>query len=628
MFNLKDLPIKKKLIILNLIIVFIVLFLCGGLYLYREARILRKSISTKLHTISHIIGYNSIPSLNFYDNNSAQEVLNSLKNEPCIVRAWIITPANKMFASYKKESLSEEVPVFELQEKEFEERDSIYSIHPIEQEGEIIGWIALEYDLSQHKRILLNTFIFSILIFIFGLFLTLGISLLTHKTLSSPILKLVDAIKRVSTSRDFTIKVQENRKDEFGILFNGFNEMLNQIHMGNLERDKVEEALRESEAKYRTLVESAKDGIVIIKGGRFVYVNPAIVEMAQASKEELIGSFFLKWVSEKEREKLKNYYESRMNGIDVPSMYETIFLTKKGEPIYAEVNAAIIPYEGDFADLVIIRNINERKKAEEEIKKLNEELEERVRIRTKELQEANARLIELDRLKSMFLASMSHELRTPLNSIIGFTGLILMGMAGEINEEQRKQLIMVQNSANHLLSLINDILDISKIESEKIELNIEKFELKEVIDEIISSMQVSANKKGLILERDLNEGLNLESDRRRVKQIIMNLLSNAIKFTEEGKVTIRARKLQNELSVQVSDTGIGIREEEIKNLFQPFQQLDMSATKKYEGTGLGLYLCKKLTALLKGKIEVSSQYGKGSTFTLLLPISYKEAKIG
>lgn len=620
----KDLPIRSKLIILNLFIVSLVLLIIGGLYLYREKNILRNSISTKLHTISHIIGYNSIPSLNFYDRSSAMEVLHSLKNEPYVIRAWIFTPSNKIFASYQKENVSEELPNFKLQNLEYEERDSLYHIHSIEQDNEIVGWVVLEYDLKQYKKIISSTFIFSISIFMVGLFATLAISILTQKTLSGPIIKLVDAIKRVSLSKDLTIRVPEDRKDEFGILFNGFNEMLNQIHVGNQERDRALKALKESETKYRTLVESAKDGIIIIKGGRFVYANPAIEEIAGISRDKLIGQFFLKWVDVKEREKIKKYYEDRMNGITVPSMYETVFVNNKGEPIYAEVNAALIPYEGDKADLVIIRNINERKKAEEEIKKLNEELEERVKQRTKELEEANKRLIELDRLKSMFLASMSHELRTPLNSIIGFTGLILMGMAGEINEEQRKQLTMVQNSANHLLSLINDILDISKIESDRIELSIENFDLRDCIEEVVSSIEPAASRKGLVIEKEFNGNLMIESDKRRVKQVLMNLISNAVKFTEKGRVSVKALRLRDEICIEVSDTGIGIKEEELKYLFQPFQQLDMSATKKYEGTGLGLYLSKKLTALLKGSIGVSSRYGEGSTFKFILPVKIGE----
>lgn len=624
MFKFKNLPIKNKLIILNLFIVFVILFLGTLFFFFYEMNILKKTISTKLDTISQIIGYNCTSPLNFHDNNSAKEVLDSLKTEPDIVRAWIITPSKKVFADYKKENYSGDFPVFKLENSEIKEKKYLYHIRSIIQDEEIIGWVILQYDLKYYRKILLSTLSVAIIVFICGMFLSLGIAFLTHKTLSNPILQLVGAIKNVSEKNDYTIRVTEDRKDEFGILFKGFNEMLNKIHQSSLERDRVEMALRESETKYRTLVESAKDGIVIIKDGRFSYVNPAVVEMAGAKKEELIGSFFLKWVDKEEVEKIKKFYESRMNGKEVPSMYETVFVSKSGEKIYSEVNAAIIPYEGGKADLVIIRNINERKKADEEIRKLNEELEKRVEERTRELAEANARLIELDRLKSMFLASMSHELRTPLNSIIGFTGLILMGMAGEINEEQRKQLTMVYNSANHLLNLINDILDISKIESNKVEISIEKIDLSDIIKEVLSIIKPMASKKEISLETNFEDNLIIESDRRRVKQILMNLVGNAVKFTEKGSVSIEAFKVNNEISVKVRDTGIGIKKEEMNKLFQPFQQLDMSSTKQYEGTGLGLYLCKKLTTLLKGTIKAESEFGKGSTFTINFPIKFKE----
>ncbi len=241
-----------------------------------------------------------------------------------------------------------------------------------------------------------------------------------------------------------------------------------------------------------------------------------------------------------------------------------------------------------------------------------------------QLEQANIHLQEVDRLKSVFLASMSHELRTPLNSIIGFTGIILQGMSGEVTEEQRKQLTMVKNSASHLLSLINDILDISKVEAEKAELSLEEFSLDGMMREVVEPLSSVASEKGLELVTDVPEGVTLFSDKRRVKQVLMNLVSNAVKFTDQGSVKITARVPEDDnLEIRVIDTGIGIKEEDMEKLFQPFQQIDVSLTKKHEGTGLGLYLSKKLAGLLGSNISAKSEYGRGSEFTFTIPLKYE-----
>lgn len=270
----------------------------------------------------------------------------------------------------------------------------------------------------------------------------------------------------------------------------------------------------------------------------------------------------------------------------------------------------------------------------EEVQRYARELEQRVTARTAELEEktreleqANIRLAQADRHKTVFLASMSHELRTPLNSIIGFTGILLMGMSGELSEEQKTQLTLVKNSADHLLSLINDILDISKIEAGKVELSPKEFLLDEVVKEVEQSFSYQVTEKGLGLVIDMPERITLLSDRRRVKQILINLVSNAVKFTHQGGVTITGRILPGErLEISVADTGIGIKPEILDKLFSPFQQIDTSLTRQYEGTGLGLYLCKTLLTLLQGDISVRSEYGKGSVFTAVLPLKYKEKK--
>ncbi|MGC4064025.1 MAG: ATP-binding protein [Polyangiaceae bacterium] len=218
------------------------------------------------------------------------------------------------------------------------------------------------------------------------------------------------------------------------------------------------------------------------------------------------------------------------------------------------------------------------------------------------------------------MRTMSHELRTPLNSIIGFTGILLQGLAGGLNAEQKKQLGMVQSSAQHLLALITDVLDISKIEAEKLTLSSEDFDLLPSLVSVIDSVRPSASRKGLDLDVQLPSGpLVVRGDRRRVEQVLLNLLSNAIKFTERGEVRVLARRDGERLTVTVGDTGIGIAATDLPNLFQPFHQVDTGLSRRHEGTGLGLSICKRLLELMKGSIAVASEPGVGSAFTFTLP---------
>lgn len=250
----------------------------------------------------------------------------------------------------------------------------------------------------------------------------------------------------------------------------------------------------------------------------------------------------------------------------------------------------------------------------------NRMLEQRVRERTTELEEAKERAEAADRLKSFFLATMSHELRTPLNSIIGFTGILLQGIVGPLNDEQRKQLGIVKTSAAHLLSLISDILDISKIEAGQLSIARESFNLAESIRKVVSSVRPLADKKGLTLSVSLAEAeVECIGDVRRTEQILLNLLSNAVKFTERGEVRIECTRGAGGVDIAVSDTGIGIAAEELPELFKPFHQVDKGLSRKYEGTGLGLSICKRLAEMMGGAIRVSSAAGQGSTFVLTLP---------
>jgi two-component system sensor histidine kinase/response regulator len=235
----------------------------------------------------------------------------------------------------------------------------------------------------------------------------------------------------------------------------------------------------------------------------------------------------------------------------------------------------------------------------------------------------NLELAEASRMKSAFIANMSHELRTPLNAIIGFTGALLMKLPGPLTPDQDKQLNTIRSSARHLLSLINDILDVAKIESGKVTLMLERVQCQDLLQETSDTLRPLAAAKGLALQLELPpEPVVVDSDRRALTQIIINLVNNAIKFTEHGAIRVAlSQRLENNVLLTefaVSDTGAGIRKEDQSKLFQAFSQLDSTSTRHAEGAGLGLYLCQNLANLLGGTLGFTSEFGQGSTFLLAL----------
>ncbi len=267
--------------------------------------------------------------------------------------------------------------------------------------------------------------------------------------------------------------------------------------------------------------------------------------------------------------------------------------------------------------IVLKHRVNARTR---ELKQINQEMEQRISERTEELAATMEKALAADRIKSAFLATMSHELRTPMNSIIGFTGIMLQGLAGPLNPEQNKQMTMVQNSARHLLALINDVLDISKIEAGQLEFSLTSFDLRLSIENVVKVISPLAQKKGIVLNLDISDNTGtITTDQRRLEQVMLNLLNNAVKFTEKGHVNILCRFKNGHYILSFADMGIGMRPEDLPNLFQPFTQVDTGLSRKHEGTGLGLSISKKILDMMGGSISVESQWGEGSIFTVCIP---------
>ncbi len=403
------------------------------------------------------------------------------------------------------------------------------------------------------------------------------------------------------------------------------------------ERRLAEETVRESERRLADIIDFLPNATFVIdREGRVISWNHVIETMTGVKAEEILGKgdfeYALPFYGErrpilidlvlKPDEEIEKRYARIERQPDGSLVGEGYIPNLKGGEFYFLGNAApLYDFQGNLVGAIqSIRDITQRKKAEEELKRHRDNLEILVAERTAELAEARDRAEEADRLKSAFLATMSHELRTPLNSVIGFTGILLQGLVGPLNNEQRKQLNMVKSSANHLLDLINDVLDLSKIESGRMDLQIEVFDMNKLIDRTMSAMKPLAEKKKIILNSLVFPSVGrITSDPRRVQQILVNLIGNAIKFTDRGEVRIECAVSNGWLKASVIDTGIGIKPEDMRHLFETFRQIDSGLARLREGSGLGLAICRRLAEALGGGIQVESTWGVGSAFTLTLP---------
>jgi PAS domain S-box-containing protein len=383
--------------------------------------------------------------------------------------------------------------------------------------------------------------------------------------------------------------------------------------------------LRQSNQRTINILESITDAFVALnQDWQITYINPQAAEVLQQESVHLLKQNFWQVFPDELGSLHAQHYQHAIAEKSITS-FEAHYAPKNS---WLEVRA----YPGPEGLSIFLQDVTERKQAEEKLRQLNQALDERVKERTMQLvlsmkgaEEARIKAEEANRSKSEFLTNMSHELRTPLNAIIGYSEMLEEDAEDTGQEDFVPDIRKIQGAGKHLLSLINDVLDLSKIEAGRMELHLETFAVAPVIKDIVSTIQPVAENNANILSVNCPSNIGtMHADQTKVRQSLFNLLSNASKFTKRGEITLTVEKVKRDnnedwIHFRVSDTGIGMTPEQIQKIFKAFTQADSSTTRKYGGTGLGLTITEQFTNMMGGRVTVESEYGSGSTFTIELP---------
>jgi signal transduction histidine kinase/DNA-binding NarL/FixJ family response regulator len=502
--NLKDLSIKRKLMLITMLTSGLAVVLSSAGFLIYDLISFRQSLSQDLMTQAEIIGYNSAAAMAFKDESAATVTLSALQAKDDIVSAVLYTRDGQIFAQYVHAKASSRKFPAPPQERGYRfEGSNLEVFRDVTLNGEPVGTLFLQSDMRQwDSRAKRYAIIFLSFVMISGFFALLVSSKL-QKLISGPILHLEDTMRMVSATKSYEVRATKFYGDEIGRLIDGFNTMLSEIQ----HRDTA-----------------------------FHHAN-----------DEL----------------------------------QTRTLELEGEIVH-------------------------RKEMQ------------------KELLNAKHAAEDANRAKSAFLANMSHELRTPLNAIIGYSEMLEEETHELGKVESVKDLQKIQKAGKHLLALINDVLDLSKIEAGRMGLHLETFEILPMIEEMVATLHPAISKNSNTVQVRLAEGLGeMRADITKVRQILFNLLSNASKFTDHGTISVDVDRSTDQgedwVRFQVTDSGIGINAKQKANLFKEFTQADVSIARKYGGTGLGLAISYRYAQLMKGRISVESEPGKGSVFTVHLP---------
>jgi PAS domain S-box-containing protein len=386
------------------------------------------------------------------------------------------------------------------------------------------------------------------------------------------------------------------------------------------------QTIARADRRFRELLEAAPDAIIEVdRGGRIVLLNIVTEKLFGYTREELLDRPLEILIPEELRGAHVGHRAAYWSHPSVRAMGSGLKLygqRKDGSRFPVEISLSPVKSEDGFRVTAIIRDISEREQVEERLRTIQETYTHQLADTNRELELRNLEIERANRMKSEFLASMSHELRTPLHTVIGFSELLGEEIEGPLNDKQKRFIGHIHKDSLHLLDLINDILDLSKIEAGHLELHREPFDAASAIEEVLSSVRTQCSAQSIQLTTSVSVPAALDADRVRFKQVLYNLLSNAVKFTPQGgKIDVNARVLDGFLEVAVTDTGIGIAKEEHASVFDKFHQVGATTKGVREGTGLGLAISRHLVEQHGGRIRLLSKPGQGSCFTFTVPYS-------
>jgi PAS domain S-box-containing protein len=591
----------------------------------------RQGLVQDVSTMARLVADRSTAALTFDDPGLAAENLAALRIKPTVTAACIYAADGSVFAEYRSPRGTqyrfpgaEDGPVHRFED------GHLSLFEPVVLDGTRIGTVHVRASLRELAVLRREYLLSAAAIVAFASLVAFVLSTRLQRLVSAPLARLTQTAQRIATQKDYSVRAPAEGEGEIASLARTFNEMVGVVEAESAASARAQAALGASEARLRQIVDVVPHMIFVKdREGRFLLANRAVAEAYGTSVSELLGRPQAELGLDGEQ--VRGWHEKDLKVLDEGLelfVAEEPFRDVSGALRYLQTTKVPLVLEDGVtrAVLGVAIDVTERKRADDELRTYRDHLEDLVKERTAELAVAKEKAEESDRLKSAFLATMSHEFRTPLNSIIGFSGVLMQGLAGPLNEEQQKQMGMVCGSAGHLLALINDVLDISKIEAGQLTFATETFDLGASLANLVRSAAPLAEKKGLSLWHEIGSEVGeMTSDRRRVEQIVLNLLSNAVKFTDHGSVKLACTADDERATIRVVDTGIGIRAEDLGKLFRPFRQVDAGTARHYDGTGLGLSISRKLAELLGGSIEVESEPGRGSTFTVVLPLRRKPA---